>query len=211
MNPGDRRHIEAILMVAEEPVPTGVLAQVLELPVSEILGCLNELAASYEDRGAGFCLREVAGGWRYYSHPDSAAYVERFVLAEENPRLSRAALETLAIVAYKQPISRGQVAEIRGVNCDAVVRTLVLRGLVEPVGVDEGPGQAALYGTTRTFLERLGLRSLADLPALADFVPEAEDAAEYDAVLGGNETGDTEIAARVKDRIAALRRDLQRS
>ncbi|MCC7076194.1 MAG: SMC-Scp complex subunit ScpB [Acidimicrobiia bacterium] len=211
MNPESVRHVEAILLVAEEPVPAGLLAQVLELPVAEVREGLAALARVYEERASGFCLREVAGGWRYYSHPDSAPYVERFVLADENPRLSKAALETLAIVAYRQPVSRGQVAELRGVNSDAVMRTLVLRGLVEPVGADPGPGQATLYGTTRAFLERLGLKTIDDLPPLADFVPAAGDVADFDAVLGGQEPADGELAARVKDRIAALRRDLQRS
>lgn len=151
-------------------------------------------------RGHGFCLREVAGGWRFYSHPDSAAYVQRFVLESENPRLSKAALETLAIVAYRQPISRAQVAQIRGVNCDAVMRTLVLRGLIEVGGTDDGPGQAALYVTTPVFLERMGLRDIGELPPLAPFVPGPDAAARWDEALADTEAAaaDPDIAARVR-------------
>lgn len=203
-----RRHIEAILMVAEEPVPEGLLAQVLELPVADVAAALQVMADTLEREGRGFCLRHVAGGWRFYSHPASAAYVERFVRESENPRLSRAALETLAIVAYRQPISRAQVADVRGVNSDAVLRTLSLRGLIEPVGQDDGPGQAVLYGTNSTFLEKLGLRSLDELPPLSDFVPEASKAAEYDAALS-QDRGEShpEIAARVRSKIAEARQE----
>jgi segregation and condensation protein B len=211
VTPETTRNIEAILMVAEEPVASGLLAQVLEEPVAEVTAALHELASRYESRGHGFVLREIAGGWRFYSHPDAAPYVERFVLEAENPRLSRAALETLAIVAYRQPVSRAQITEVRGVNCDAVIRTLALRGLIEPVGVDEGPGQAALYGTTQAFLERMGLRSLDDLPPLADFVPEAETAAHYDEVLSApQETADSDIAVRVRSKLAEARAAIAR-
>lgn len=204
MTPDTTRHLEAILMVAEEPVPEGLLAQVLEVPVVDVREALAGLAARYETAGHGFCLRSVAGGWRFYSHPDSAAYVQRFVLESENPRLSRAAIETLAIVAYRQPISRAQVAEIRGVNCDAVMRTLTLRGLIEPAGHDDGPGQATLYATTPTFLERMGLGSLEELPPLAAYVPGPESPARWDAALADAETAaaDPDIAARVRARIA---------
>lgn len=198
------RHLEAILMVAEEPVDAGVLAQVLEVAVGAVRDGLAAMAERYEDRGHGFCLREVAGGWRFYSHPDSAAYVQRFVLESENPRLSKAALETLAIVAYRQPISRAQVAQIRGVNCDAVMRTLVLRGLIEAAGTDDGPGQAALYATTSTFLERMGLRGLDELPPLAPFVPGPDAAARWDVALSDSESAaaDPDIARRVRAKIA---------
>ena len=209
MNDDAIRHVEAMLMVAEEPVAAGLLAQVLEEPVAEVVDTLRHLAERYEAAGHGFCLRDVAGGWRFYSHPDSAAYVERYVLAAENPRLSAAALETLAIVAYRQPVSRARVAEIRGVNCDAVFRTLAVRGLVAAVGQDGGPGQATLYGTTRTFLERMGLRGLDDLPPLAEFVPEAAAAARYDAALSSDRPGaDPDIAARLRRRIAEAAADM---
>ncbi|MBX7159170.1 MAG: SMC-Scp complex subunit ScpB [Acidimicrobiia bacterium] len=204
MSAESERHLEAILMVAEEPVDAGVLAQVLEVAVDVVRDGLASLAARYEERGHGFCLREVAGGWRFYSHPDSAAYVQRFVLESENPRLSKAALETLAIVAYRQPISRAQVAQIRGVNCDAVMRTLVLRGLIEVGGTDDGPGQAALYVTTPVFLERMGLRDIGELPPLAPFVPGPDAAARWDEALADTEAAaaDPDIAARVRAKIA---------
>jgi len=168
------RAVEAVVMVAEEPVESQLLAQLLEIGVAGVDEICEELAAAYETDGRGFQLVRVAGGWRFQSHPDMAPYVERFVLDGQSARLSAAALETLAIVAYKQPVSRAQVAAIRGVNADAVVRTLAQRGYVEEVGRDPGPGQAVLYGTTRLFLEKLGLDSPADLPPLADFVPGRE-------------------------------------
>ena len=161
-------------MVAEEPVPAQLLAQLLEVPPARVEELCAELAAAYEAEGRGFELGEVAGGYRFQSHPDQAAYVERFVLEGQSARLSAAALETLAIVAYKQPISRAQIAAIRGVNVDGVVRTLEQRGYIEEIARDPGPGQAVLYGTSRLFLERLGLDSLDDLPPLGQFVPGAE-------------------------------------
>lgn len=163
--------IEAVVLAATEPVAPSTLAQLLEVPVSTIESCVGELRAEYEREGRGFGLASVAGGYRYQTHPDLAEYVERFVLEGQHPRLSNAALETLAIVAYKQPISRGQISSIRGVNVDGVVRTLLGRGYIEEVGHDPGPGTPALYGTTALFLERLGLASIDDLPSLADFVP----------------------------------------
>ncbi len=143
------RAVEAIVMVAEAPVEPGLLAQLLELPVDRIEEICSELALSYEAEDRGFQLQRVAGGYRFASHPDLAAYVERFVLEGQSTRLSSAALETLAIVAYKQPVSRVQVSAIRGVDADGVLRTLVQRGYVAEVARDPGPGQAVLYGTTR--------------------------------------------------------------
>ncbi len=168
-----RRAIEAVLMAATEPVEAGVLAQLTEVPVAAIEAAVAELADGYEAEGRGFVISRVAGGYRFQTAPDLAPYVERFVLEGQHARLSGAALETLAIVAYKQPISRSQVSAIRGVNVDAVLQTLVKRGYVDEVARDPGPGQAVLYGTTRTFLERLELDSLDDLPPLGDFVPDA--------------------------------------
>ncbi len=161
-------------MVAEEPVPPQLLAQLVEVSVADVQSACEELAAGYEAEGRGFELVRVGGGYRYQSHPDAAAYVERFVLEGQSARLSGAALETLAIVAYKQPISRAQVAAIRGVNVDAVVRTLQQRGYIDEVARDTGPGNATLFGTTRVFLERLGLDRVQDLPPLGDFVPGAD-------------------------------------
>ncbi len=169
-----RRAIEAILMVADQPVEPQLLAEVLELPREHVEDLCSELAADYDVTGRGFVLARIAGGYRFQSAPDLAGHVERFVLEGQSARLSAAALETLAIVAYKQPLSRGQVAAIRGVNVDGVLRTLQQRGLVAEVGRDPGPGQAALFGTTGLFLERLGLDTVADLPPLADFVPGAD-------------------------------------
>ncbi len=174
ITPETVRALEAIVLVATDPVPPTLLAQLLEIPVTEVERLCAELAASYDGAGHGFQLARVAGGYRYQSHPDLAAYVERFVLEGQSARLSGAALETLAIVAYKQPVSRAQVAAIRGVDPDAVLRTLQQRGYIDQVGRDPGPGQALLWGTTMAFLEKLGLDSLADLPALADFVPGAD-------------------------------------
>lgn len=168
------RALEAIVMVASEPVPADLLAQILEIPVASVDSLCRSLAAAYEDAGHGFQLVLVAGGYRFQSHPDTAAYVERFILDGQRARLSGAALETLAIVAYKQPISRAQIASIRGVDPDGVLRTLQGRGYIDQVGRDPGPGQAALWGTTSAFLEKLGLNSVGDLPPIAEFLPGAD-------------------------------------
>ncbi len=169
--PGLRACLEAILLVADEPVPTVVLAQVLEQPRNEVAAALRDLAGEYTAEGRGFDLREIAGGWRFYTREDCAALVERFVTDGQEVRLTQAALETLAVVAYRQPVSRARVSAVRGVNCDGVMRTLTLRGLVEEAGTDPETS-AILYRTTSYFLERLGLASLEDLPDLAPFLPE---------------------------------------
>ncbi len=175
------RAIEAIVMVAVEPVAPDLLAQLLEQPTVVIERLCAELAAAYDEAGHGFQLVKVAGGYRYQSHADLSPYVERFLLDGQRARMSSAALETLAIVAYKQPLSRGQIASIRGVDPDGVLRTLQARGYVTEVARDSGPGQAIMYGTTPSFLEKLGLNSLSDLPPIADFVPGADvvEALEY--------------------------------
>lgn len=167
------RAIEALLMVAQEPVPAELIAQLVEIPVATVDEICGTLAGVYEDAGHGFQVAKVAGGWRFQSHPDLAHYVERFILDGQRARLSGAALETLAIVAYKQPISRLQIASIRGVDPDAVLRTLHGRGYIAPVGRDPGPGQAVLWGTTPLFLDKLGIASLDDMPAISTFVPDA--------------------------------------
>ena len=169
--PGLRASLEAILLVADEPVPVVMLAQVLERPRNEVVAELHDLAAAYTAEGRGFELREIAGGWRYYTREDCAQLVERFVSDGQEVRLTQAALETLAVVAYRQPVSRARVSAVRGVNCDGVMRTLVLRGLTEEAGTDSETG-AILFRTTSYFLERLGLASLDDLPELAPFLPE---------------------------------------
>ena len=165
------RHIEAILMVVDEPVSELTLATVLENTEDDVSAALGELVDSYAERG--FALRRVAGGWRFYSHPDSSAIVEKFVLDGQQSRLTQAALETLAVIAYRQPVSRARVSAIRGVNVEAVMKTLVTRGLVEEHGLEPESG-AILYKTTNYFLERLGLNSLEDLPALAPYLPDLE-------------------------------------
>jgi segregation and condensation protein B len=169
--PGVRASLEAILLVADEPIPVVMLAQVLERPRNDVVAELRELAASYVEQDRGFELREIAGGWRFYTREDCAPLVERFVSDGQEVRLTQAALETLAVVAYRQPVSRARVSAVRGVNCDGVMRTLVLRGLTEETGTDPETG-AILFRTTSYFLERLGLASLEDLPDLAPFLPE---------------------------------------
>ena len=177
----EERAIEAIVMVSDRPVEPHLLAQLLEMTPARVEELCLGLAASYEAEDRGFQLVRVAGGYRFQSHPDQAPYVEKFVLDGQSARLSAAALETLAIVAYKQPVSRAQVAAIRGVNADAVLRTLQVRGFVAEVGRDPGPGQATLYGTTLLLLEKLGLDRIEQLPPLAQFVPGPEimDALEH--------------------------------
>ncbi len=169
-----KRAIEAMVLVAHEPVPPDLMAQLLEQPIVAVERWCDELAEAYTADGHGFELVRIAGGYRYQTRDDLAPYVERFLLDEQRSRLSGAALETLAIVAYKQPISRAQVASIRGVDPDGVLRTLVARGYVDEVGRDAGPGQAILFGTTQMFLEKLGLDSLDDLPPIAEFLPGAD-------------------------------------
>jgi segregation and condensation protein B len=181
---GARGALEAVLMVVEEPVEEMALASALTLPVARVRELLGELAADYDEAGRGFELRRVAGGWRIYSRSEYAEVVERFVLDGQTARLTQAALETLAIVAYRQPVSRSRVSAIRGVNVDAVMRTLVTRGLVEDVGTDPESG-AVLYRTTPYFLQRIGLTSLDELPALAPFLPEMDALDD----LGGDGAG----------------------
>ena len=168
-----KRAIEAVIMVSHDPVPTDLLAQLLEQPTTSIEQWCEEIAAEYVEQQRGFELRRVAGGFRYQTHSDQTPYVERFVLHDQKARLSGAALETLAIIAYKQPISRAQVGSVRGVDPDGVIRTLQARGYIDEVDRDPGPGQAILFGTTPQFLEKLGIDSLDDLPPIAEFIPDA--------------------------------------
>jgi len=167
------RSLEAILMVVEEPVSELVLAQIIERPTEEIISALNTMAQKYQSEDRGFELRQISGGWRFYSHPDLAPLVEKFVLDGQQARLTQAALETLSVIAYKQPVSRARVSAIRGVNVEAVMKTLVSRGLVEEAGV-EGESGSVLYKTTSFFLEKLGLNKVEDLPALAPFLPDID-------------------------------------
>jgi segregation and condensation protein B len=166
------RGLEAVLFLAERPMDLMTLSAALECAPMEVEPLLEELGQRLLERQSGLVLRNVAGGWRMYTAADTREYVERHVLAGKSGRLSQAALETLAVVAYKQPISRTEVGEVRGVNADGAVRSLVARGLIEEVGRDDGPGQAVLYGTTTEFLEKIGLESIDDLPPLTDFLVE---------------------------------------
>ncbi|NEB93860.1 SMC-Scp complex subunit ScpB [Streptomyces bauhiniae] len=165
--------LEAVLMVVDEPATEEHLARVLERPRRRIAEALRELAADYTAQGRGFELRFVAGGWRFYTRPAYAPAVERLALEGQTARLTQAALETLAVVAYRQPVGRSRVSAVRGVNCDGVMRTLLQRGLVAEAGTEPETG-AILYVTTNYFLERMGLRGLDELPELAPFLPEAE-------------------------------------
>jgi segregation and condensation protein B len=166
-----RAALEAILLVVDEPVTDVVLASALEQPTDRVAAALDALSRRYTEMGHGFDLRRAAGGWRLYTRPEYARYVERFVLDGQQTRLTQAALETLAVVAYKQPVTRSRISAIRGVNCDGVIRTLVARGLCEECGTEPETG-AYLYRTTTLFLEKLGLDSVAELPPLAPFLPD---------------------------------------
>ncbi|OON82455.1 SMC-Scp complex subunit ScpB [Streptomyces tsukubensis] len=177
-----RPALEAVLMVVDEPATEDHLAKVLQRPVREVASALRTLADEYTSQGRGFELRLVAGGWRFYSRPAYAPAVEGFVLDGQQARLTQAALETLAVVAYRQPVSRSRVSAVRGVNCDGVMRTLLQRGLVEEAGTEPETG-AILYRTTNYFLERMGLRGLDELPELAPFLPDA-DAIEAETLEG---------------------------
>ncbi|MEU0970092.1 SMC-Scp complex subunit ScpB [Streptomyces sp. NPDC005917] len=165
--------LEAVLMVVDEPATVEHLSKILERPKQTITKALRALADEYTVQGRGFELRFVAGGWRFYTRGEYAPAVERLVLEGQTARLTQAALETLAVVAYRQPVSRSRVSVVRGVNCDGVMRTLLQRGLVEEAGAEPETG-AILYRTTNYFLERMGLRGLDELPELAPFLPEAE-------------------------------------
>ncbi len=163
--------VEALLFVSDEPVSAIRLAQILEVQPGEAASLLAELAVDYQESGRGIQLREVAGGWRFYSHPAYHEVVERYVLSWDARKLSQAALETLAVIAYRQPVTRQGIAAVRGVNSDGVVSSLMEKGLVREMGREGGPGTAILYGTTHTFLEKFGLKNLDELPPLEDFAP----------------------------------------
>jgi len=180
-----RPSLEALLMIADQPLDETSLAAAVGAPVVEVQSALAQLAQEYADQGRGFELRNVAGGWRYYTREEFAPVVEAFVLDGQQARLTQAALETLAVVAYKQPVSRARVSAIRGVNVDGVMRTLLTRGLVEEAGEDRSTG-AHLYRTSSYFLERIGVTSLDELPELAPYLPDLDDLDDLEEELGGS-------------------------
>lgn len=165
--------LEAILFVTESPVPTGELAELLEMSTDDVETRLHALAAHLDERGSGLSVRHVGGGWRLYTRPETFPYLERFAAGATARKLSGAALEVLAVVAYRQPVSRGQIAEIRGVDSDSSIRSLERLGLIEEAGRLPSPGNPAVYRTSETFLEKLGLNALDELPPLAEHVPPA--------------------------------------
>lgn len=168
-----RGTLEALLFVTDEPLPAARVARLLEMTDAEVTGALEELAAEYAADERGFQLREVAGGWRLYTHPAYHPVIERMVLSWDTRRLSQAALEALAVIAYHQPVTRQGVNAVRGVNSEAVISSLVEKGLVREVGKDRAQGNAVIYGTTRTFLEKFGLKDISELPPLDEFAPDA--------------------------------------
>jgi segregation and condensation protein B len=203
VNGVDTRALESLLFVSDEPLATSVIAQALGLDRRAVDPMCERLVTELEDRGSGLVLRNVAGGWRLFTHPETQGAVERFILSSRQARLTKASLETLAIVAYKQPVTRHQVSSIRGVNSDGVLRALTDRGLIEEAGRDEGPGRPLLYGTTPQFLERLGLPSLAALPSLAPLLTDAGDQeparTAVDEDLDGDESTATEPQPELDD------------
>ena len=190
---GLRRGVAAVLFVADEPLSAGVLSETLGVDVRRIGSALSALAASLDGGHLGFELREVAGGWRLMTSPSARPVLERWLIGGRHGRLTQAALETLAVVAYRQPIARVTIGEIRGVNPDGALRSLVSRGLVTEVGREEGPGQAVLFGTTPQFLERMGLRELGELPPVPPYLPDGPAPDEPDA------GGLAELRRRLRD------------
>lgn len=178
------RALEAILFVSDEPVASVVLAQSLEVDRRQVDELCEELGRAYDERDAGIVIRTIAGGWRLSTHPGAASFVEQYVLSSRHARLTKAALETLSIVAYKQPVTRHQISAIRGVNSDGVLRALIDRSLIAEVGREEGPGRPLLYGTTPEFLERLGLPSLSTLPSLAPLLGDGAEGADAEPAGG---------------------------
>jgi segregation and condensation protein B len=184
--PSDRKIAESILLLADEPVPARLIGEVLERPSDQVEALLEELARSYEREERGFVLRRSQSGWRLYTDPACAPWLERFVRGHSFSRLTGAALEVLAIVCYRGPLSRSQIGDIRGVNSDGVVKTLAQRGLLVETGKESGPGNPSLFAVSDEFVERLGLGSLDELPPLADFMPDAEAVEDMEAKLSPN-------------------------
>lgn len=192
--------IEAMLFVTDEPTSPLDLAKMLECEVSEVTSALASLQARLEERDAGIQLREVAGGWRLYTHPRFHELIEEYVLSWDTRKLSQAAMETLAVIAYTQPVTRAGVSSVRGVSSDSSINSLVEKGLVREVGVSEAQGNPVLYGTTRAFLEKFGLRNTGDLPDIAEFAPDEEMRTLIMQRLGATQE---EIEATVADALAS--------
>ena len=186
--------LEALLFVSDEPVSSVRLAKVMEVPEAAVVTHLRALAEEYERDDRGFQVREVAGGWRMYTHPAFDRYVEQLVVSWDTRRLSQAALEALAVIAYNQPVTRAGINAIRGVNSEGVVASLIEKGLVREVGRDKAAGNANLYGTTKAFLERFGLKDLAELPELAQFAPDDATAQAIRERLSGVGPSRTAVA-----------------
>ena len=182
--PSLRAAVEALLLLADEPMSIMTLAEATRTPVDDVATIVHELAAEYTGQGRGFDLREVAGGWRFYTRAECSPLIERWVLDGQQARLTQASLETLAVIAYQQPVSRGKVSAVRGVNVDGVIKTLLTRGLIEEAGHD-GESGSILYRTTSYFLERLGISSLEELPPLAEHLPDLGDLEEVMDSIGG--------------------------
>ena len=178
--------IEALLLLTDEPMPAIELAQITRAPLPDVERVLHELSVEYTEQMRGFDLREVAGGWRFYTRSECSPLIERWVVDGQQAKLTQAALETLSVIAYRQPVTRGRVSAVRGVNIDGVIKTLLTRGLIQEAGTENESG-AIFYKTTSFFLERLGISSLADLPPLAEHIP---DLADLDAVLESVASGD---------------------
>lgn len=201
--------LEAMLLVSDDSVPATDFAKVLGVAPGEVASALAELSAEYADANRGFQLREVAGGWRLFTHPAYHDQVASYVVSWDTRKLSQAALETLAVIAYHQPVTREGVRAIRGVNSEGVINSLMEKGLVREMGHEADRGQAILYGTTRRFLERFGLRSLRDLPPLEDFAPDEESKQFIRERLSGRTISSTleETAADMDDERELLEDD----
>lgn len=182
--PSLRAALEALLLLADEPMSVMTLAEATRTPVEKVESVVAELASEYTEQGRGFDLREVAGGWRFYTRAECSPLIERWILDGQQARLTQASLETLAVIAYQQPVSRGRVSAVRGVNVDGVIKTLLTRGLIEEAGTDN-ESQAILYRTTGYFLERLGISTLEELPPLAEHLPDLGDLDEVLDSVGG--------------------------
>jgi len=197
--------LEALLFVSDEPVSAARLAKVMDAAPGDVESALADLAEEYREQERGFQLREVAGGWRLYTHPAHHDVIETYVLSWDTRRLSQAALEALAVIAYHQPVTRVGVNAVRGVNSEGVIASLVEKGLVREVGRDKNQGNAILYGTTRTFLEKFGLKDISGLPPLEEFAPDSlTESAIRDRLSSGDHAFGGRDASDLEDDIAEV-------